>query len=154
MSPSVNVFKSIANPVWMPLTSRILAIARYTLLEAWRNRLGLLLAGMVIVALLASIFIKQLSITESARAQVASLASALRLGSVFILALAVLQGSVREFHDKVLELMLSLDLPRSAYLAGKFLGYALLSVCCAAVISLPSGHTNLNVILAGTIGSI
>jgi len=131
------MLKSSANTALTPLTARTLAIARYTLLEAWRNRFALLLIGMLIVAVLASIFVRQQAITESARAQVAFLASSLRLGTVFIVAIYVLQGSLREFHDKVLELMLSLDLPRSSYLAGKFLGYALISVSCAVAGSLP-----------------
>ena len=131
------MFKSSANPALTPLTARTLAIARYTLLEAWRNRFAFLLIGMIVAAVLASIFVRQQAITETARVQAAFLASTLRIGSVFIVATYVLQGSLREFHDKVLELMLSLDLPRSSYLAGKFLGYALLGVGCAAVVSLP-----------------
>ena len=129
--------KSIANRVLKPRCTRTLTIARYTLLEAWRNRFGLLLVGMVVAAVLASMFVRQQAITESARVQVAVLAATLRLGAVFIIAITVLQGSVREFHDKVLELMLSLDLPRSSYLAGKFLGYAFLGVACTTVASLP-----------------
>jgi ABC-type transport system involved in multi-copper enzyme maturation permease subunit len=129
--------KSIVQPASLPLTTRILAIARHTLLEAWRSRSILLLVGMVLVVLLLSLFVRQQAITESDRAQVAFLASTTRLGSVFLLAITVLQGSVREFHDKVLELMLSLDLPRSAYLTGKFLGYALLAVGYVAIVSLP-----------------
>lgn len=121
----------------MPLAARIVAIARYTLLEAWRNRSFSLLIGMVILAVLMSLFVRQQAITESDRAQVAFLASTFRLGSVFLLAITVLQSSVREIHDKVLELMLSLDLPRSAYLAGKFLGFAVLAVGYAAIVSLP-----------------
>ncbi len=129
--------KSIANSPVTPLTKRILTIARYTVFEAWRNRSWLLLLGIVVFVLLSSVFVRQQAITESDRVQVAFLASTLRIASVFLVALTVLQGSVREFHDKVLELMLSLDLPRAAYLAGKFLGYAALCVCCAAVVSLP-----------------
>lgn len=129
--------KSSAIHVLTPVTARTLAIARYTLLEAWRNRFGLLLAGMVIAAVLASMFVRQQTITETTRSQVAFLAAALRAGSVFIVVITVLQGSVREFNDKVLELVLSLDLPRSSYLAGKFLGYACLGVICTVVVSLP-----------------
>lgn len=129
--------ESISNPSLVPLSSRVLAIARYTVLEAWRNRSAILLIAMVVIVFLASIFVRQQAITESARIQTAFLASVLRLGAVFIVAITVLQGSVREFNDKVLELMLSLDLPRPAYLVGKFLGYALLGVVCATVVALP-----------------
>ena len=129
--------KFIVNPALIPLAARIVAIARYTLLEAWRNRSVFLLVGTVILALLMSLFVRQQAITESDRAQVAFLASTARLASVFLLAVTVLQGSVREIHDKVLELMLSLDLPRSAYIAGKFLGNAVLAVGFAVIVSLP-----------------
>ena len=129
--------KSISKPALTPLCSRVFAIARYTILETWRNRSWILLIAMVVVVFLASVFVRQQAITESARIQTAFLASVLRLGTVFIIAMTVLQGSVRELNDKVLELLLSLDLPRPAYLVGKFLGYATLGVVCAVVVALP-----------------
>ena len=107
------------------------------MLEAWRNRFGLLLAAFIVAAVLASIFVRQQSITESTRSQIAFLAATLRAGAVFIVAITVIQGSVREAQDKVLELMLSLDLPRGNYLTGKFLGYACLGVASAMAVSLP-----------------
>ena len=131
------MFKSIAKSAPTPLTMRILAIARYTLLEAWRNRFALLLIGVATIIVLLSMFVRQQTITEASRVQVAFLASTLRFASVFIVVVYVLQGSVREVHDKVVELMLSLDLPRSSYLAGKFLGYAVLGAACAGIVSLP-----------------
>ena len=121
----------------MPLIARTLNIARYTVLEAWRNRFAILMAGIVIAAVLASIFVRQQAITEADRMQAAFLASSLRIASVFVVAIYVLQGTAREFQDKVLELMLSLDLPRSNYLAGKFMGYAGVSICCALIVALP-----------------
>ncbi len=121
----------------MPLTARTLSIARYTVLEAWRNRLALSMAGIAIAAVLASVFVRQQAITEADRMQAAFLASTLRVASVFVVAIYVLQGTLREFQDKVLELMLSLDLPRSNYLTGKFLGYAVVSVFCALIVALP-----------------
>jgi len=127
--------KSIAYPDSMPLIARTLNIARYTVLEAWRNHFALLMAGIVIVSVLASVFIRQQAIMEADRMQAAFLASILRVASVFVVAIYVLQGSLREFQDKVLELMLSLDLPRSHYLAGKLLGYAVVSVCCALIVA-------------------
>jgi len=129
--------KSSAIHVLTPVSGRTLAIARYTLLEAWRNRFALLLVVIVIAAVLASIFVRQQTITEATRSQIAFLAATLRAGSVFLVAITVLQGSVREFNDKVLELVLSLDLPRSSYIAGKFLGYACLGVICTIAVSLP-----------------
>jgi ABC-type transport system involved in multi-copper enzyme maturation permease subunit len=129
--------KSIAIQGQTPFSSRTLVIARYTLIEAWRNRFGLLLAGIIVAALLASVFVRQQAITESTRSQIAFLAAALRAGSVFLICIAVIQGSVREIQEKGLEMMLSLDLPRASYLVGKFIGYALLCLVCAVVVSLP-----------------
>lgn len=129
--------RSIANRGAMLLIVRTFNIARYTVLEAWRNRFALLMAGIVIAAVLASIFVRQQAITEADRMQAVFLASALRVAAVFVVAIYVLQGTLREFQDKVLELMLSLDLPRSNYLAGKFLGYAGVSICCALIVALP-----------------
>lgn len=121
----------------MPLIVRTLSIARYTVLEAWRNRFAILMAGIGIAAIFASIFVRQQAITEADRMQTAFLASTLRIAAVFVVAIYVLQGTLREFQDKVLELMLSLDLPRSNYLAGKFLGYAGVGLSCALIVALP-----------------
>ena len=103
---------------------RIGAIARFTVLEAWRNRLIVLVVVAVALLTLLSLFARELAVTESGRLQTAILASTLRVASVFLMALYILIGLTREFNDKVLELMLSLDLPRAGYLMGKFLGFA------------------------------
>ncbi len=116
---------------------RMGAIARYTLLEAWRNRLIVLVIAAVALLTLLSLFARELAITESGRLQTAILASTLRVASVFLIALHILNGLTREFNDKVLELMLSLDLPRPAYLLGKFLGYAIVALAVAAIATVP-----------------
>jgi ABC-type transport system involved in multi-copper enzyme maturation permease subunit len=116
---------------------RIGAIARYTLLEAWRNRLILLVGVAVALVTLLSLFARELAVTESGRLQTAILASTLRVTSVFLLALYILNGLTREFNDKVLELLLSLDLPRPGYLMGKFLGYAIVALAVAAIVTVP-----------------
>lgn len=119
------------------ITSRTFAIAHYTLLEAWRNRIAWLFVGMVVVCALVSLFVRELALTESDRVQLAALASIMRMGSVFIIVTFVLQGMAREFQDKTLELLLSLELPRTSYLAGKLVGFMLLSAAAALLISLP-----------------
>ena len=116
---------------------RVGAIARYTVLEAWRNRLIVLVVLAVALLTLLSLFARELAVTESGRLQTAILASTLRVASVFLVALYILNGLTREFNDKVLELMLSLDLPRPAYLMGKFLGYAIVALAVAAVVTVP-----------------
>lgn len=116
---------------------RVGAIARYTVLEAWRNRLAITVAVAVALLFLLSVFVRELAVTESARLQTALLASALRLASVFLIGLYILNGLTREFNDKVVELVLSLDLPRPAYLLGKFLGYAVVAAGVALIATLP-----------------
>ena len=117
--------------------NRVGAIARYTVLEAWRNRLALIVAVATALLFLLSVFVRELAITESARLQTALLASALRLAAVFLIGLYILNGLTREFNDKVVELVLSLDLPRPAYVLGKFLGYAVVAAAVAAIATLP-----------------
>ena len=117
--------------------ARIGAIARYTVLEAWRNRLLALVLTVTVLLLLASVFAKELAVTESVRLQTALFAASLRLACVFLVALYILNGLTREFNDKVIELMLSLDLPRPAYLLGKFAGFALIAAAIAAIATVP-----------------
>ncbi len=116
---------------------RVGAIARYTVLEAWRNRLIVVVLTATALLFLLSVFARELAVTESTRLQTALLASALRLASVFFVSLYILNGLTREFNDKVVELMLSLDLPRPAYLLGKFCGFALIALGVAAIATVP-----------------
>jgi ABC-type transport system involved in multi-copper enzyme maturation permease subunit len=118
-------------------TDRVAAIARYTVLEAWRNRLVAIVLVATALLFLLSVFARELAITESLRLQTAVLAASLRLASVFFVALYILNGLTREFNDKVVELMLSLDLPRPAYLLGKFCGFAFIALGVAAIATLP-----------------
>ncbi|HUL42127.1 MAG TPA: ABC transporter permease [Burkholderiales bacterium] len=114
-----------------------MTISRFTLLEALRTRLPWLVLATILLAVLGSLFVKQVAITETARQQTAFLAASMRLAAVFILALYISSSMVREFNDKGLELLLSLDLPRAAYAGGKLLGFALIAFLMAALICLP-----------------
>lgn len=119
------------------MTTRPSAIARYTVLEAWRTRL---LPSAVIAFLLvlgASYFVREVALIQDARMQTALYASIARLAAVFIVALHVMASLGREFDDKGLDAVLALDIPRWQYIAGKFAGYALLAVAVAAVAALP-----------------
>ena len=64
----------------------ILPIARYTLLEALRNRLLLLALILVAAGLAFTQFLQQVAITEANQIQTALLAALLRIGAVFMLA--------------------------------------------------------------------
>jgi ABC-type transport system involved in multi-copper enzyme maturation permease subunit len=112
---------------------QIRTIAFYTLLEALRNRLSWLMIAIAFIAIALSGFLKDMALTESAQLQVALLASFLRFSAAFLIATFVITSMVREMNDKGLELLLSLSLPRSAYLFGKLLGYCSLAVIPAFV---------------------
>jgi len=115
----------------------ILPIARYTLLEALRNRLLGLALILVAAGLAFTQFLQQVAITESGQIQAALLAALLRLGAVFMLASFVVTSMVREFNDKVMELILSRPLRRSSYYLGKLVGYAATALALALIASLP-----------------
>ncbi|MGH8751542.1 MAG: ABC transporter permease [Burkholderiales bacterium] len=116
---------------------QVLTIARYTLLEALRTRLPWLVLATLLLVLLGSLFVREIAITETLRQQTSFLAAGLRLAAVFILALYITSSIVREFNDKNLELLLSLDLPRAAYAGGKFFGFSLIALFITLLICLP-----------------
>jgi len=115
----------------------ILPIARYTLLEALRNRLLWLALMLVAAGLAFTQFLQQVTITESVQIQAALLAALLRIGAAFILAAYVVTSMVREFNDKVMELILSRPLRRSSYFLGKLAGYAAVALALALISGLP-----------------
>lgn len=108
-----------------------LTIARYTALEALRNRLAWLLLAVALGGVGVSGFLDALALTESAQLQAALLAALLRLAAVFLIATFVVTSMVREASEGGLELLLALALPRAAYVLGKLAGYALLALAPA-----------------------
>jgi len=117
--------------------TRIVTIARFTLLEAVRTRLPWLFIILLGLVLGTAYFIQQLAITESARMQIAFSAAATRFAAVFVLSLHILTSMVREFNDKGLELTLSFDLPRSHFILGRLLGFTLVALLVALIALLP-----------------
>jgi len=117
--------------------SVVVSLARTTLIEAVRNRLLWLAVVIVGVALGLAQFLNQVAITESREIQAALLAALLRVAAVFIAATFVITSVVRESNDKVIELVLSLPVPRAAYFFGKFAGCALVAAALAALFALP-----------------
>lgn len=112
----------------------ILTIARYTLLEGLRARLPWLALLMLLVLFGASVLVGQLAITESLRMQTAFLAATLRPAAVFMLSLHIIGSMAREFNDRGLEFILSLDIPRASYVLGKLLGFALIGLLLALAV--------------------
>jgi len=116
---------------------KILAIARFTLLEAARSRLSWLVLGAVLVLSLASLLVRELAITDSQRLQLAFLATALRATSALLTAAFIISSLQREFNDKVPALVLALDVPRSHFVLGKAAGLSLAAMFIALTCALP-----------------
>ena len=112
-------------------------IAYFTLLEAVRNRLFILVTAAVIGLFGLAEFIGELSITETRQVQAAVLSSLLRIFSIAVICLFVITSVLRELNDKGLEIILSLPMPRHGYLLGKLFGYAGLSLLISIMVSLP-----------------
>jgi ABC-type transport system involved in multi-copper enzyme maturation permease subunit len=116
--------------------SKVFTIARFTLLEALRTRL--LWIVLIIFALLSlgSVFVQHIAVTESDRIQVGFLAASTRIAGMLVLSLHLAGSMAREFNDKIVDLLLSLALPRAGYYLGKFLGFAAIAVAIAALATL------------------
>ena len=112
-------------------------IARYTLLEAMRNRLAWLALFAVAGALGIAAFLHQVAIMESREVGAAVVAAILRLTGVFIVVAFVVTSMVREFNDKVLEIVLSRPVPRASYVFGKFVGFSTAAFAIAIAFALP-----------------
>ena len=115
----------------------MLTIARFTLLEAIRCRLLIAVMAVVAATFVLAEFLGELSITETRQAQASVTASLLRVFSICAVCLFVISSVLREINDKGLELVLSLPLPRHAYLFGKLAGFAGFSLCVAILAALP-----------------
>ena len=111
-------------------------VARFTFLEAVRNRLfTLVIVGLVCILGLTE-FIGDLAITETRAVQSSLTASGLRFFAVCVVGLFVVTSMVREFNDKGFEMLLSLSMTRVSYYFGKFAGFALLSIVIITAASL------------------
>lgn len=115
----------------------VTSLARVTLLEAVRNRLLWLVAAVIVIAFGLAQFLGQVAITETREIQAALLAAFLRVSAAFVVVTFVITSTVREFNDKVTELLLSLPARRASYFFGKFSGYALVAAVLAPLCALP-----------------
>jgi len=115
--------------------SKVFTIARFTIIESLRNRF-LLLSFLVIAVSFALVeFIGDLTIAEHRVTQVAILAAFLRMSAVVIITLFVVSSTVRELHDKTLEMILAMPIRRGSYYLGKLIGYLYLAVLLAVIFS-------------------
>jgi len=122
------------------MSSQILTISRFTIIESLRNRLLLLSFLVVGISFGLVEFIGDLAITEHRVTQVAILAAFLRMSAVVMVTLFVVSSTVRELHDKTLEMILAMPIRRGNYYAGKLIGYLyialLISIIFAALLIL------------------
>ncbi|MFN0163338.1 MAG: ABC transporter permease [Burkholderiales bacterium] len=107
--------------------SQALILARYTLLEALKSRLGMVGLAVCAAALGVAAFIDALALTDSAGIRNTVLAALLRASAVFLAATFVITAMVRDENDRGLELLLSLPLSRATYLGGRWAGFSLAS---------------------------
>ena len=107
-------------------------LARSVLLEARRGGLPWLAAAAVVLGLALAAFLSQVALTERAGLQAALVAAVLRGCAVFLIAAQVAASTLREIHDKGLELSLSLPLSRATHYLGRLAGFVL----CGAGIAL------------------
>ena len=105
------------------MSTVVLAIARLTVLELVRNRLIWLAVAAVLLALGIADFLADVALSETSRFQSAILGATLRASAVFIVSLFVVTSMNREIADKSFEMLISLPVPRGAYLVGKLLGF-------------------------------
>ena len=114
----------------------VLTIARFTALEAVRGRLAWLIAGFMIAGCALAVFAGEIAITETQGFRSGLLGAWLRSCAVFTVSVFVIASAVRESHDKGIELMLSMPVPRATYYAGKLAGFAGVSVLSATACAL------------------
>lgn len=112
-------------------------IAAFTWLEAIRTRLPWIVIGMAALLFAASLFVRSLALTESVRIQLGFLSATLRFATVFVVCLHVLGSMLREAQDRGTELLLSIDITRFEYLAGKMLGYTVVALAISAAFAAP-----------------
>lgn len=115
------------------MSSQVLTIARFTIIESLRNRF--LLLSFLVIAISFSLveFIGDLAIAEHRVTQVAILAAFLRMSAVVIITLFVVSSTVRELQDKTLEMILAMPIRRGSYYLGKLIGYFYIAALVAVI---------------------
>lgn len=105
----------------------VFTIARFSLIEAIRGKIIWIISGLLVLAILLSLFISQTALTETRESQVALMVGFLRLSSVLVMIFFVVSSVARDFQDKSIELLFAISIPRYQVFIGKFLGFSLLS---------------------------
>lgn len=112
-------------------------LARLVVLEARRGGLPWLAFAALLVALSLAAFLSQVALTESREMQLAIVAPLLRAAAVLLIALHVASSTLREMHDKTLELALSLPIARGTQYLGRLAGHAACAALLGIALALP-----------------
>ena len=120
----------------------VLAIARFTLLEATRTRLPWVVLGVIALGLGLAEFAASLALTDSAAYRADGYAAWTRLALVAVIALHVATSVAREFEARLLDLTLSRPLSRLHWYLGRLLGFGVTAAVVAAGAALPLALTS------------
>jgi len=111
---------------------QIQTLSLSTLYEAYSGKMLSAIAGVLALGFTLAMFLGDVAITETAQVQQALLAGFLRVGLVFVLAVFVVNSSVREMQERSLLLLLSMPISRTALFFGKFTAYMV--IACIVVV--------------------
>ena len=127
----------------MDTLRRIHAIAQQSMTEAWYSRLYLLIAVTVLICIGLGAFARALVLTGGSTTGLIIYNFSLRVAFVAIFAIHVSQALQRDRIDKQTEVLLSLDMPRMAYLLGRTVGFlGILAVCVLLATVFPLWQVN------------
>lgn len=115
----------------------IATLARYTAAEAVNSRVAVAALLVIATGIALGQFAGELALTDTVALRVLPMAWIFRLAAVFLLASFTISSVVRDHHDKGLELLLALPMPRWVYLAGKFGGAAAAALALAILFGMP-----------------
>jgi len=118
------------------MSSSVFTIARFSLIEAIRGKIIWIMASLLILSILLSLFIGQTALTETRESQVALMAGFLRLSSVMVIIFFVVSSVARDFQDKSIELLFAIAIPRYQVFIGKFIGFSLLALVVSVLFSM------------------
>lgn len=105
-------------------------LVKYTLIEAFFNRLLLLTFIAIGLIILGSHFVGLLAITEHQKVILSLQGGAVRLTIIFLTTLFVITSLQREINDKHLAFIFSTTVSRGCYLFAKLFGFMLISLFC------------------------
>ncbi len=116
------------------------------LLEARSSRVIISAIMIFGIAMALSVFVGEITITETQQTQAAITAAFLRIAIIFFLSLFTINSILRDINDRMLLLYFSLPISRPVFVLGKFMGFACLATLfCLIASALLSLYSNFEV---------